>query len=154
MKDRVKSLSVSLILLALIALTVWIGYVGFIGGPARAYEREDQVHVEAMMTLKGYTQGKLINRFAFDQVYYITEITEDETSKIVWFNKDLDVFGEHEMTSFDPVLTLAENYGITENQMSYGVYKERLVYVFKKRNFEKFIDVDTLEVVFDRGSGF
>ncbi|QIK69982.1 transporter [Erysipelothrix sp. HDW6C] len=153
MKKHIKSFSISVILIAVICTVLWIGYVGFIGGPARAYEREDQLYVETMMEQKGYSHGRILGRFAYEQVYYITEITEEDRTFIFWFNKDMDTTGEHENVGFDPVLEIASNFGIKDHEISFGVFNERLVYVLKNRQYEKFIDVETLKLVYDRGSG-
>ncbi|MDE8071112.1 transporter [Erysipelothrix rhusiopathiae] len=149
MKNRVKAFSTNVFLIFLIVLTIYIGYAGFIGGPRRAYEREDQLHVEAMMKLKGYQEARLLSRFSLDQVYYITEIKEESGSKIVWFNKALDAFGEHDMVTYEPVYDLAESLDISNRKIRFGVYDDKLVYVLKTKNKEVFVDVDDLSVVFE-----
>lgn len=148
MKKRIKAFSTNVFLIFLIVLAIYIGYVGFIGGPRRAYEREDQLHVEAMMKLKGYEEARLLSRFSLDQVYYITEIKRDEGSVIVWFNKALDTFGEHDYISYEPVYKMAEDMGVAKNKIRFGVYEEKLVYVLKNNTQEVYVDVDDLSVVF------
>ena len=73
MQSKLKSLLINLTLVTAIAVTVWIAYVGFIGGPARAYEKEDVNYVQAFLESKKYDSAQLLNRFSFDQVYYIVQ---------------------------------------------------------------------------------
>ncbi|WP_159637812.1 transporter [Erysipelothrix anatis] len=153
MNKIIKSFLKSLLLVALAILLFWIGYVGFIGGPARAYEREDRLMVEAMMESKGFTEATIIDRFSYDEVYYITEINDDSGNFIFWFNKDLTKTGQHDVVTTEPVHTLATNFGMRPEEVSFGVYQDKLVYVLKNKHFEKFVDIESHNVVYDRGSG-
>lgn len=151
MKNVLKSFFGSLLLVILLILVLWLGYVGFIGGPARAYEKEDRQYVEAMMDTMKYDEAQLLNRFSYDQVYYIAQVKDADASFIVWFNKDLSKVEKHELVSKEKVSEIATRYGMNEKNISFGVYKDKLVFVLKNRQLELFVDVDTLDILLQVG---
>lgn len=151
MTKWIKSSIVSLVLLATIIAVLWIGYVGFIGGPVRAYEREDQFTIEAMMKAKGYNKTKLLNRFSFDEVYYIVQVTDTKPNVIVWFTKDFKKVVKHDFVALDAMEKVVKPLNLNMDSVNYAVYKDKLVFVVKTNSFEAFYNIENLEPVFQRG---
>lgn len=153
MKEKLRSLLISTILIFILFFVLWVGYVGFIGGPARAYEHEDQLYLETMLDQQQYrgAEAELLNRFSLDTVYYITRVTQGSESFIVWFNKDFSSIEEVDDDSLERALPAAGRYAMDISNVSWGVYKDELVYVLKKEGHELFLDRENLEVVFEVG---
>ncbi|CAM3584350.1 transporter [Erysipelothrix urinaevulpis] len=154
MNINIKQISKNLILFVIISLLILLSYVIFIGGPKRAYEREDRLFIEAMMKKEGYNEARLLSRFSLDDVYYITNVKTEDGHKIVWFNKDLSKVEENDVYEIDRAYEAAKKLGVSKEKISYGVYEDTLVYVLKGNKFETYLDVDTLDVVFHLGSDF
>lgn len=151
MTKWIKSSIVSLFLIATIVGVLWVGYVGFVGGPVRAYEREDQYTVEAMMKAKGYKKTKLLNRFAFDDVYYIVQVTDGNPNFLVWFTKDFKKVVKHDFVALDVMEKVIKPLNLNMDSVNYAVYKDKLVFVVKTNSFEAFYDIENLEPVFQKG---
>ena len=151
MKNKYKNITTNLLLSVLILVTLWGGYVVFIGGPAQAYKEEDRLFVQSIVDQEGFDQAILLNRFSYDRVYYIVAAKKDDKEIITWFSSDFELIASKENVGFEPVLTLASNFGVPESDLSYGVYNKRLVYVLKNKTAEVFVDAETLEIVFHFG---
>ena len=154
MKYNLKQITINLILLLAIFLVLGSFYLGFIAGPKRAYEEEDRLIVEAMMQQEGYTQASILNRFAFDKVYYITEVELDGSPHIAWFDKELSKVVVDEYVSLDRMFDIADQYAIAHDKIAYGVYEDQLVYVLKTKEFEAFFRASDLQIVYHLGSDF
>ena len=150
MQSKLKSLLINLTLVIAIVVTVWIAYVGFIGGPARAYEKEDVNYVQAFLESKKYDSAQLLNRFSFDQVYYIVQYKNKSEEKIAWFSKDFKKQGNHALVSNDTVLDFAKRHDLSEDKIHFGVFEDKLMFVYKNGSKEVFYDVDSLELVYSR----
>lgn len=149
---NLKYITRNLLLILLIVVIVVITYVGFIGGPKRAYEKEDRLIVEAMMKKEGYSEARILSRFSYDDVYYITEVEIDEEPQIVWFTKDVKNVTVENYYELDRMHEIANKFNVNQKNISYGVYEDNLVYVLKNRDFEVFFRVDDLQVVYHLGS--
>lgn len=118
-------------------MVLCIAYIGFVAGPLRAYEREDRYAVEAMMSAKGYKKAELLNRFSYDNVYYVTRVEHKSEKFIVWFKSDLSKIVKHEDVSFEPMKEVLNSLKLSEDSLNLGVYNNELVYVVKGKDFEK-----------------
>ena len=151
MKNWIKSSISSILLICVTLVVLCIAYIGFIAGPLRAYEREDRYAVEAMMNAKGYKKAELLNRFSYDNIYYITRVNHKSEKFIVWFKSDLSKIVKHDDVSYEPMKAILNELKLTDDSLSLGVYHNELVYVVKGVGFEKFYDLNTLEVIFEIG---
>lgn len=151
MKKSYKTLAVNLLLMLSIFAIIGVGYLWFVAGPARAYERQDVAYIERFLEGENYDEAQLLSRFSYDTVYYIIEVSQDEKHSIVWFTHTFDRQGEHDLVDYSPVMDLAAKYGVSEDNISFGVYNDDLIYVLKKENFEMFVSVDSLEMVLQIG---
>lgn len=147
LKNTLQSIGI----LAFIVFVCAIGYVIFVGGPARAYEKEDTYYVEAVVKQKGYESGMLLNRFAFDTVYYILEVNDNNQQKIVWFDKDLKTIQEVPYINLKTAKQHLGNRVKQDSHVNFGIYKDALVYVVKSKNTEIFYALDSLEILLMRG---
>mgnify|MGYP001428703982 CR=1 FL=1 len=154
MKDNVKQILKNVFLFIMIVFVVLIAYVAFIAGPKRAYEKEDRLYVEAMMKQEGYHEASILSRFSFDDIYYITKVKADGADKIVWFKKDLKEVIVDEFYPLDRIYPIADQLRIPHDKISYGVYKDELVYVLKGKKSETFFRVEDLQIVYHLGSEF
>ena len=152
MEKKQKDLLINIVLVILFFAILMTMYVVFIAGPARTYELEDRQYLESIVEMNEFESGKILNRFSYDQVYYVVEAQKNGEPLIFWTNEDLNQSGSS--TNFDKSLVkpLADKYGVLDSEISYGVYEGTLVYVLKKDDiFEIFVDVDTLEIKFYLG---
>ncbi len=154
MNDNVKQILKNVFLFIMIVFVVLIAYVAFIAGPKRAYEKEDRLYVEAMMKQEGYHEASILSRFSFDDIYYITKVKDDGADKIVWFKKDLTEVNVDEFYPLDRIYPIADQLRIPHDKISYGVYKDELVYVLKGKKSETFFRVEDLQIVYHLGSEF
>lgn len=154
MKDNLKQNLINFFLFLAIVLVLASFYLVYIAGPNRAYEKEDRLIVEAMMTQEGYKEARILSRFSFDKVYYITQVEIDSEPAIVWFDKDLDDVVLDEYYERDAMHEIADQYAIPHDEISYGIYNNELVYVLKTSEFEAFFRTDDLQIVYHLGSGF
>lgn len=151
MKKWLKSSLSSLLIIMMIFLVLGFGYIGLIAGPQRAYEREDRYALEAMMQARGYKQAQILNRFSYDDVYYIARVNHKNEKFIVWFTHDLSKIVKSDDVSNTPMKPILKSLGLDEKSLNLGVYNNELVYVVKDKNFEAFYKVDSLEKVFEFG---
>lgn len=151
MKKWIKASLGSSLLIVAILIVLALAYSGFIAGPRRAYEREDRYVVEAMMKAKGYKQAQLLNRFSYDKVYYITEVTHKGSKFIVWFTKDLSRVVKEDAVDMQAMDSILESLALTKDNLNLGIYNNELVYVVKTKNYEAFYALETLEKVFEFG---
>lgn len=149
MKEKLKNYLINSLLILAILLVSYFGFNVFISGPNRAYEHEDKLYVEAFESYKDMNNLILLSRFSFDEVYYI--VSDKGSTKIYWFNRDITKHGEYIYASDADVKAWAESKGYTNFVVSYGVYKESLVYVVKTQDQELFVSPDTYEVVMSLG---
>lgn len=154
MKYNLKQIAINLILLLAIFLVIMSFYLAYIAGPKRVYEEEDRFVVEAMMQEKGYSEASILNRFSFEEIYYITEVNIDEEPAIVWFDKDLSNIVVEDYYEIDRMHDIADQYAINHDQISYGVYNNELVYVLKTNESEAFFRASDLQIVYHLGSEF
>lgn len=152
MDHKFKQILINLILLLAIVFVFASFYLVYLAGPNRAYEKEDRLIVEAMMKEEGYKSAKILSRFSYDDVYYITKVEVDEEAAIVWFNKDLSQIVVDEFYELDRMHGIADQYGASHNKISYGVYENELVYVLKTRDYEAFFRASDLQIVYHLGS--
>lgn len=150
MQTKIKSILINILLIAAICGTLWVAYVGFIGGPARAYEKDDTYHVEAYLQSKNYDSAQLLNRFSYDKVYYIIRYRHDGDEKLAWFSKDFETDGNHDLITSEEIESFASSHEFTMSNINYGVYDSKLIFVYKDSNKEYFYDVDTLELIYSR----
>lgn len=153
MKKWLKSSIGSMAIIFIIVLILGITYVALIAGPSRAYEREDRYALEAMMKAKGYKQAQILNRFSYDEVYYIARVNDNNETFIVWFTHDLSRIVKSDNISLDPMRPLLNELAMDEKNLNYGVYNNELVFVIKGKNIEMFYDIETLDKVFEFGGG-
>ena len=154
MKYNLKQIMINLILFLAIFLVITSFYLGYIAGPKRVYEEEDRFVVEAMMQEKGYKEASILNRFSFDDIYYITEVKIEEELAIVWFNQDLSNIVVEEYYEIERMHDIADQYATNYDQISYGVYNDELVYVLKTIESEAFFRASDLQIVYHLGSEF
>ena len=151
MLKKYKNLWISLVLLISIFLVLALGYVGFIAGPKRAYEKEDHLYLTAYVEQNKVKKVELLNRFSYDEVYYI--IREDDQD-IVVFNKDFSKQERFEYVDKEQVLPVASDLSFKPEEISYGYYQDALVFVLKNKNLELFVSTDELKIVYHLGSEF
>ena len=152
MGKKEKDLLINIILVVLFFAILITMYVVYIAGPSRTYELEDRQFLESIVEMNELESGKLLNRFSYDQVYYIIETQKNDETMIYWMNEDLNQKGSYANLDRTMVMPLADKYGILDSEITYGVYEGALVYVLKKDDeFEIFIDVETLEIKFYLG---
>lgn len=151
MSKKIHSITKSLFLIILILVIFLLGYFVFISGPLRVYETEDMQYLQTLRNYDSYktTTLTLLNRFSFDEVYYIVESSENDTHEIVWFNKDHSLLNSKEYKEMNG--ELLTQFDMSSGSVDYGVYKEGLVYVLKEGNHEIYLDYDSLEPVFEVG---
>ena len=152
MEKKQKDLIINIVLVVLFFAILITMYVVYIAGPARTYELEDRQYLQSIVEINEFESGKILNRFSYDQVYYIVEAQKNGETLIYWMNEDLNQSGSSSNLDRSLVKPLADKYGVLDSEITYGVYEGNLVYVFKKNNeFEIFIDVETLETLFYLG---
>ena len=152
MGKKQKDLLINIGLVVLFFAILITMYGVFIAGPARTYELEDRQYLESIIEMNELESGKILNRFSYDQVYYIIEAQKKGETVIFWMNEDLNSRGSSAVPDVSLVKPLADKYGVSDAEITYGVYEDKLVYVLKKDNeFEIFVDIDTLEIKFYLG---
>lgn len=152
MKKTGRTFAINLLLILVIVILLGVGYLWFIGGPSRAYDKQDELYVLEFLEGEDYDEARMVSRFSFDTVYYILEVKENDFSSLVWFDHTFERSGVHDNVGFEPVFELADKYGVDRESISFGVYEDKLVYVLRRKDmFEIFVSVDTLEIVLHIG---
>lgn len=152
MKKTGRVFAINLLLILVIVILLGVGYVWFIAGPSRAYDKQDELYVLEFLEGEDYDEARMVSRFSFDTVYYILEVKEDDFPSLVWFDHTFERSGVHDNVGFEPVFELADKYGVDRESISFGVYEDKLVYVLRRQDmFEIFVSVDTLEIVLHIG---
>lgn len=154
MRDNLKQNLINFFLFLAIVFVFASFYLVYIAGPNRAYEKEDRLIVEAMMTKEGYKQASILSRFSFDKIYYITKVEIDSQPAIVWFDKDFESVVVEEYYELSKMYEIADQYAISHDEIAYGVFNDELVYVLKTSDFEAFFRADDLQIVYHLGSEF
>ncbi|AMC93209.1 hypothetical protein AOC36_04245 [Erysipelothrix larvae] len=145
MKEKLKSLSLNLLLIFGIFFFALLIYLVYIAGPNRAYEKEDRQLIEAFEKSNNITNLTLENRFAFDDVTYI--VSNSSRTTLYWFSRDLKNSGFETYQDFSPAQRWVDGQGLTATDISYGVYEDKLVYFIRTDRFDFIIDFETQDVV-------
>lgn len=144
MKTKFKRVLLNFLLVLVILILLLLFHAGFIAGPIRVKEHEDKLFVEAFATQMKLKDVELLDRFVLDEVYYVVRSKD----KMYWFNKDFSRYGEQDFISKEGVLEEFDDLGY---DVGYGVYDDQIVFTFEKSVHYVFLDVETLEKVFEFG---
>ena len=148
MKSKTKNILTNTLLIVMIFFLVWIGYVGFIGGPAQAYKESDRYYMEAITDYQSLDSARLLNRYALDKVYYIIEAEKDGVVDVAWFDEYFKSYKTYGSVSLEAVYEVADGLEIDHDHIHYGVVQDELVYVLRDKNYnEIYISIEDLKVV-------
>lgn len=151
MYKKYKKIWINLMLILAIVLVLGFAYIGFIAGPKRAYEKEDHLYLEAYLKQSEAKKAELLNRFTYDDVYYIVRKDDQD---IVVFNKDFTKEASFDYVSLEKAEEVAKNLSFQNDQISYGYFEDQLVFVLKNKKSEIFIATDDLKILYHLGSDF
>lgn len=148
MENKSKDILTNTLLIVTIIFLLWVGYLGFVGGPAQAYKKSDLYYMEAIAQHQNLDSARFINRFALDQVYYVIEAEKDGVFEIAWFDESFETYKTYGQISLETVYPIADDLGIKHERIYFGVFLDELVYVLQDDDYnEIYISIDELSIV-------
>ena len=147
MKKKVKTIGIDLLLLGIVLFLSLLFHAVFIAGPLRAMEHEDKLFVETFVLKEDLENTEYLNRFSLKNTYYILKDKEN----LYYFDQDYKESGSHQYIPLTNAYEKAQELGFKKKDVSYGVYDEKIVFNLERKNHVVFLDLETLEVVFEFG---
>ena len=91
--------------------------------------------------------GELVNRYALNEVTYISRVTSLSRQWIVWYDDQLNIKAQMEEAQIDAAQALAigEQNGIAASAIQFGWVKDRPAIIVEDQNRELALDAATLE---------
>ena len=91
--------------------------------------------------------GELVNRYALNEVTYISRVTSLSKQWIVWYDDQLNIKAQMEEAQIDAAQALAigEQNGIAASAIQFGWVKDRPAIIVEDQNRELALDAATLE---------
>ena len=144
---RVRSLLLSAALLFVLFLSWFIGRSIFVQGPDIKDRSADlRLHRQLMEAMRA-PAGELVNRYALNEVTYISRVTSLSRQWIVWYDDQLNIKAQMEEAQIDAAQALAigEQNGIAASAIQFGWVKDRPAIIVEDQNRELALDAATLE---------
>ena len=137
---RFRSLLLSAALLFVLFLSWFIGRSIFVQGPYIKDRSADlRLHRQLMEAMRA-SAGELLNRYALNEVTYISRVTSLSKQWIVWYDDQLNIKAQIDEAQID-----AEQNGIAALEIQFGWVKERPAVIVEDQNRELMLDAATLE---------
>lgn len=91
--------------------------------------------------------GELLNRYALNEVTYISRVTSLSKQWIVWYDDQLNIKAQIDEAQIDAdqALAIGEQNGIAALEIQFGWVKERPAVIVEDQNRELMLDAATLE---------
>lgn len=132
----------TLLLLFLIMMLLLLMYASFIAGPLRAYEKEDRLHLEALVKNTDYKSARFLDRFKNEgELYYIALVDEQKNPEVVVFKKDLSEIKTFPYVSKE---TVASKMNIKLDEIHFAYLENRLVFIVRNDQGLQYIDSESL----------
>lgn len=147
MKSKLKEIGIDIALLIVILILLLTFHAVFIAGPKRAMEHEDALFAQTFIEAEKLENAHFENRFSLSSIYYIVS----DKTKLYYFDQDFEDQGFSPYVSLETAYPVAERLGFSPKQVSYGVFNNQIVFSLEKKNTIVFLDLESLEMVFEFG---
>lgn len=150
MKEHLKSIPVTIVLLLLLLIVVFSEIAIYISGPSRKYE--DSVAKQEQKIKDAYGSVKELHRHVFQYTVYVGE----DEQLYIWFNEEGNVVTTKEKSSarFSEAKRIAQSvYGLQDAEISLGYGYKNPVYVLVSDEREILLDYDSMEELYDLRKG-
>lgn len=145
-----RSIFLTMELLFVLMLVIWIEICLFISGPNLRYV--DKIETQIQMIRANHQDIQDIHRHVFSYVIY----SGHDEEQYYWFNERGEVLTTRKMDEVD--ISKAEHeakntYKLTDYELKIGYGYDNPVYIIENKDFEIYLDMDTMKRVFYRIKG-
>ncbi len=145
MPNRKNEFAGNFILLLVILVFLFLMHSIFVAGPLRAYEKEDNLHLEAFVENTDHESARFLDRYQNeDGLYYIVLADEKKEAKIVVFKKDLSEIESFPYVSKEEV---AKKLDQSQANLHYAYLDQQLLFELRENGYTKYLDAQSLEVI-------
>lgn len=137
-------------LLVILILVLWIEICLFISGPNLRYESKVNSQIQTIKS--NYQNIEDLDRHVFSYIIYIGH----DKDQYHWFNERGEILTSRKLEEIDlnKAKEQAEKtYQLTDYELKIGYGYDNPVYIIENKDFEIYLDIDTMKRVFYRIKG-